>query len=174
MSAANADALARHVAHRRGQLGMTQKELAARAGMVGGYIECLEQLPTPSVSTESVFALADALGVAATDLMARGVVLPPGQTGAAGGATLDTLSVNQCQQFLPPGGVGRIVFGTPQGPVDLPVNDKLTDEGVVCRTSEANGIASATVDVKIRVAFSTHEADTGLRRLSSPPDALLR
>jgi len=63
MKTMNMQVFAQRLQECRKRLGLSQSELAARAGLNRGNVNELEQLKKPSVRADTLVALADALGV---------------------------------------------------------------------------------------------------------------
>ncbi len=62
------DALARNIRKLRGELGLSQEELADKAGLDRTYISALERCRY-AATVDTLDKLANALGVAAADLL---------------------------------------------------------------------------------------------------------
>lgn len=62
--------------------------------------------------------------------------------GPASGRVLQTLTPAECYDLLSPGGLGRVVFSTLDGPVALPVNFAMVGRTVVLRTGVDTQLAS--------------------------------
>ena len=62
--------------------------------------------------------------------------------GPASGRVLQTLTPAECYDLLSPGGLGRVVFSTLDGPVALPVNFAMVGQTVVLRTGVDTQLAS--------------------------------
>jgi len=60
--------LAKRIADRRRQLGLSQDEVARRAGMASGYLKYLERSATSQLSTGGLWRLAAALETTPTAL----------------------------------------------------------------------------------------------------------
>jgi transcriptional regulator with XRE-family HTH domain len=135
--------LPRRVAHRRQELGLTQREVAQRAGMDPGYLDYLEHSPAVALPRGSLLRLAGALDTTVDYLRGGEVDRPPGRGRAGRHPHLDTLSEEECEAHLAGGGVGRFVFLAEQGPIALPVNFRLVDGDVVFRTRVEGALAAA-------------------------------
>jgi nitroimidazol reductase NimA-like FMN-containing flavoprotein (pyridoxamine 5'-phosphate oxidase superfamily) len=119
---------------RRGELGLSVAQVAARAGLGLRYLEYLERYPArpaPAVLRR----LAAALRTTPAALLGGGAGAPPGG-GPAGLRAVSKLSQGECGRLIAPGGVGRIAFSTGSGPVALPVNFAVLAGTVVVRTAE--------------------------------------
>lgn len=133
--------LGRRVAHRRDELGLTQEQLAERAGMAAGYIDYLERNP-PNLSREALNRLAEALHTSPEALLGAALEEPPGAHATRVQRPLmRELTSQECMDLLRPGGVGRIAFVIPgeAAPTVLPVNFLLHGDSIVFRT-EAYGV----------------------------------
>jgi len=135
--------LARRVAHRRQELGLTFEEVAQRAGMDPGYLDYLEHSPAVALPRGSLIRLAGALETTVDYLRGGEVDRPPGSGRAGPHPHLDILSKEECESHLAGGGVGRFVFLAEQGPVALPVNFRLVDGDIVFRTRREGVLAAA-------------------------------
>ena len=135
--------LPRRVAHRRQELGLTQREVAQRAGMDPGYLDYLEHSPAVALPRGSLLRLAGALETTVDYLRGGEVDRPPGPGRAGPHPHLDILSKEECEAHLAGGGVGRFVFLAEQGPIALPVNFRLADGDVVFRTRAEGALAAA-------------------------------
>jgi len=135
--------LARRVAHRRQELGLTHRDVAQRAGMDPGYLDYLEHSPSVALPRGSLIRLAGALETTVDYLRGGEVDRPPGLGRAGPHPHLDVLSKEECEAHLAEGGVGRFVFLAEQGPVALPVNFRLDDGDIVFRTRAEGALAAA-------------------------------
>jgi transcriptional regulator with XRE-family HTH domain len=135
--------LARRVAHRRQEPGLSHQEVAQRAGMVAGYLDYLEHSPAVALPRGSLIRLAGALETTVDYLRGGEVDRPPGPGRAGPHPHLDILSKEECEAHLAGGGVGRFVFLAEQEPVALPVNFRLVDGDVVFRTRAEGALAAA-------------------------------
>ena len=134
--------LARRIAHRRRELGLSREELARRAEMDPGYLDYLEHSPVSSMLPGVLLRLAAALETTAVHLRGGDVDRPPGPGRARVHPHLDVLSSEECEAHLAGGGIGRFVFLAPQGPVALPVNFRFLDGDVIFHT-RAEGVLAA-------------------------------
>ena len=135
--------LARRVAERRREIGLTREDVALRAGMQSGYLDYLEHSPNAALTPEALLRLAAALETTADFLTGGHVDRPPGPGRAGPHPHLDVLSREECELHLAGGGVGRFVFLAPQGPVALPVNFRYLDGDVLFRTRPRGALAAA-------------------------------
>lgn len=143
MTPARSGDLARRVAHRREELGLTNEEVAERAGMAPGYLDYLEHSPAVALERASVIRLARALETTVDYLRGGGVDRPPGPGRAGPHPHLDVLSREECEAHLAGGGVGRFVFLAEQGPVALPINFRFVEGDIVFRTRSEGSLAAA-------------------------------
>lgn len=120
---------------------MTAEELAVRAGMDAGYIQYLEQSPSAEPAPRTVVRLAAALGVPPALLRGPEASAPGDDGGAA--ARLLEMPNEECLDRLRPGGVGRAVVMSEQGPVAVPVNFRMLDDDPVFRTEPQSLLAQA-------------------------------
>lgn len=148
LTAARSGDLARRVAHRRQELGLSHQEVAQRAGMHPSYLDYLEQSPAVALPRGSLIRLAGALETTVDYLRGGEVYRPPGPGRAGPHPHLDTLSKEECEAHLAGGGVGRFIFLAEQGPVALPINFRLVDGDVVFRT-RAEGVLAAAADTTV-------------------------
>lgn len=125
--------LGRRVTRLREDLGLTEEELAERAGMTPGFVHYLECRPAvPDMG--SLVRLAAALRTTTDALLGGDVDRPPGRGRPPAHPVLSTLPQDECLRLLTPGGVGRVAFGGHDGPTVLPVNYVYRDEAIVFRT----------------------------------------
>jgi hypothetical protein len=182
VTASHAGDLARRVAHRREELGLTREEIARRAGMEGGYLRYLEESPDVALSPGALVRLAAALETTPGSLRGGTVDRPPGSGRAGPHPRLEALSREQCEAHLAAGGVGRFVFLGEGGPVALPVNFRFVDGDIVFRTRAGGPLAAAAGTV---VSFEVDRIDdamsegwsvllTGRARQVDDPEELAR
>ena len=176
--------LARRVAHRRRQLGLSHEEVARRAGMSAGYLDFLEHSPSVALPRGQVIRLANALETTVDHLHGGNVDRPPGPGRAGPHPHLDVMSRKECEEHLSRGGVGRFVFASESGPTALPVNFGLLDRDVVFST-RTEGVLTAAVTDDRRVGFEVDQIDdamsegwsviiSGRARLVDDPEELER
>lgn len=115
--------LSRRLAHRRGELRLSTAQVAARAGVSQRYLEYLERYPARA-DAPVLRRLAAALQTSPAALLGGGAATPAGgpATRSPDGRTMRRLNIADCWRLIAPGGVGRIAFCLPSGPVVLPVN----------------------------------------------------
>lgn len=135
--------LAHRVASRRHELGLTIEAVAERAGMAPAYLAYLEHSSDVAISRGGISRLAAALEVTVEYLRGGEIERTPGSGRAGKHPHLEILTKDECLAHLAGGGVGRFVFLTGQGPVALPVNFRLADDGVVFRTRRDGALVAA-------------------------------
>jgi len=161
VTAGRASDLARRVAQRRRELGLSRDEVARRVGMHAGYLEYLEHAPAVALSRGALLRLAEALETTVDALSGGEVDRPPGPGRAGPHPRLDVLSRGECEALLTGGGVGRFVFLSEEGPTALPVNFRLLDGDVVFRT-RAEGLLAAAVTAGEPVGFEVDRIDEAM------------
>jgi nitroimidazol reductase NimA-like FMN-containing flavoprotein (pyridoxamine 5'-phosphate oxidase superfamily)/DNA-binding XRE family transcriptional regulator len=152
--------LSKRVAQRRTELGLSQVQLAARAGISLRYLEYLERYPARPTGT-TLRRLAAALVTTPAALLGAGADVPPGRARPPARPVVTRLTPVECCRLIAPGGVGRIGFVTISGPVVLPVNFAVVDGTVVIRTAEGTIIEGHGDE---RVAFEVDHLDEALCR----------
>lgn len=82
-------------------------------------------------------------------------------------ARLETLTPEECLSLIAPGGVGRVGFTAPDGPVVLPVNYLIHDGAVLFRTSFSgpmdDDLRTRVRGVEYKVAFQVDSLDPATR-----------
>ncbi len=152
----------RRVAHRRAELGLSREEVASRAGMAPEYLTYLES-QAAQLSYQSVVRLAVALETTTAELLGAGAEQPPGAgRDRRPAARLFKLSPTECRTLLGDGGVGRIVFSDPRGPVAFPVNYRMAGDDIVFRTAEMSSLRGA--GYAARVSFEVDHIDDAMRQ----------
>jgi len=134
--APHASDLARRIATRRVELGVSVEELASRAGIDPGYLAYFESNPDANLSGGTLLLVALALDTTPLELLGAAADRPPGQAPAVPHAALNELTPDQCRTHLSVGGVGRLLFATERGPVALPVNFEFTEGQIVFSTDD--------------------------------------
>jgi transcriptional regulator with XRE-family HTH domain len=160
--------LSARVTQRRRELKLTQQEVAARAGMSVPYLAYVENHPARPTAA-ALRQLAAALQTTPETLLGTGTGRPPGggpdavgpgaQAGGAGRPLLQTLSADECYELIFPGGVGRVVFETADGPTVLPVNFAMWGQTVVLRTAADTDLAAR---LDCQVGFEVDRLDEAL------------
>ncbi|MFJ9775781.1 helix-turn-helix domain-containing protein [Kitasatospora sp. NPDC101157] len=126
---------------RRGQLGLTEEELADRAGMSPRYFHELLHLGV-GFSPSGFVNIAAALGMSYHQLVEGRSDAPPGQQpGASAHPVLVKLTPQECWERLGTHGIGRIALPVHPGPGVFPVNYLVDGQTVVYRTNPA-GVAA--------------------------------
>jgi transcriptional regulator with XRE-family HTH domain len=136
--------LARRVVHRRHKLGLTQQQVAERAGMAPGYLDYLEHSSDISITRGVVSRLAAALETTEAHLRGGEVDRPPGPGRAGRHPHLDVLTRAQCEAHLAGGGIGHFVFLAKERPIALPVNFRFVEGDIVFRTRTQGALAAAS------------------------------
>jgi transcriptional regulator with XRE-family HTH domain len=126
--------LARRIRHCRMNLGLSVEELATSAGINPVYLSYFEDHADGNLSPGTLRMIARALQTSPDALLGGVIDRPPGGRRATGKATLEALSRQQCLAHLAAGGIGRLVFLAPRGPVALPVNYAFSNERIVLAT----------------------------------------
>jgi transcriptional regulator with XRE-family HTH domain len=139
----NVGDLGRRVAERRRELGLSPEAVATRAGMDRSYFQAVETSSSPQLSRTTLVRLAAALETTVNVLTGAGTQAPPGRATAGGHPALDALDPDECEALVGSGGVGRVVFSEPRGPVALPVNFRMLGGDVVFRTAPLPALTSA-------------------------------
>ena len=157
--------LSRRIARRRAELRLSQLQVASRAGITPRYMEYLERYPAmPSAAT--MRRLAAALRTTPAMLLGAEAQVPgfPDQGKPADHgdeAVTMRLTPGECRRLIAPGGVGRIAFTTPSGPVILPVNFAVVSDSIVFRTGKGTLIQGHAYD---QVAFEVDHLDEAMRQ----------
>jgi transcriptional regulator with XRE-family HTH domain len=136
--------LSRRLVARREELGLTLRQVAARARVEAWYLEYLENFPgQPGAAT--LRALAAALCTTSALLLGGGNEASPGRDpgalcwGSVG--HLERLTQAECHRLLAPRGLGRIALNTASGLMVLPVNYTVVSGTIVIRTGAGSVIA---------------------------------
>lgn len=143
MTAPRSSDLARRVAQRRQELGLTREEVAQRSDMDPTYLEYLERSPAVALSRGALIRLAVALETSVEYLRGGEADRPPGPGRPGPHPHLDALSEAECRAHLAAGGVGRFVFLNAQTPIALPVNFQLFEGDIVFRTCSGGALTKA-------------------------------
>ena len=153
------DDLARRVARRRAELGLSVEDLAARSGVDPVYLHYFESSPIATLSAGTLQLVALALQTTPLALLGGDVDRPPGHGRAGRHPVLETLTKQQCEAHLAVGGVGRIVYSSSRGPTALPVNFEFTEGEIVFSTNESKAAAIAEQGV---VGFEVDRVDEAM------------
>jgi transcriptional regulator with XRE-family HTH domain len=150
--------LGRRVREQRERLGLSVVDLAQRAGMAPGYLEYVEGRPSANPGPAVIARLAAALGTTTAALRGAGVSRPPGASRTSEAhPVLEHLERAECLGLLRGGGVGRVVFDEPRGPVAFPVNFALEDGELLIRTTKGSIVDA--VQATGRLSFEVDHLD---------------
>jgi transcriptional regulator with XRE-family HTH domain len=126
--------LARRIAHRRGELGLSIEEVATRSGIDPGYLGYFERNASANLSAGTLSLIALTLQTSPVELLGGDVDRPSGHGRAGRDPVLATLTREQCEAHLTAAGVGRVVYATERGPVAVPVNFAFSEGAVIIST----------------------------------------
>lgn len=151
--------LGRRVSEHRRRAGLTRQEAAAGAELATGYLRYLETSADPNPAPADITRLAAALGTTPAALRGAGLDQSPGRQRPEQRVRPEpeSLSPAQCWEHLAGGGIGRLVFTAPRGPVALPVNFAVLGTDVIFRTTSASSLAAAAAGP--RVSFEADHLD---------------
>ncbi|MFE1318385.1 helix-turn-helix domain-containing protein [Kitasatospora phosalacinea] len=140
-----ATAIARRCADRLADLGLTEAQAAAKAGMSTAYLHRVLELG-PAFDPPALLRLAAVLGLAYEELVAgrpaeRAATARPDGPALVGPPVLGELGVAECWQRLGVGGLGRIARTGPDGPVVRPVGYLVHEHTVLYRTTGDGALA---------------------------------
>jgi transcriptional regulator with XRE-family HTH domain len=152
--------LGRRVAERRRELGLTPEVVAERAGMDASYLGFLEANPSPQPTRSALLRLAAALETTIEVLTGGGGLAPPGRSNPSTRPALDSLDPESCAALISDGGIGRVVFQAPRGPVALPVNFRVLDGEVIFRTGVSASLIQSAKDGQL--SFEVDHIDDAL------------
>jgi transcriptional regulator with XRE-family HTH domain len=150
--------LARRITSRRNELGLSGEALASRSGIDPEYLAYFERSPSASLSAGTLQLIAVALDTTPLVLLGGEVDRPPGHGRAGRHPVLEALTKEQCDAHLAVGGIGRIVFLSPRGPVALPVNFEFTEGQVIFSTDESK---AAAIEMQL-VGFEVDRIDEAM------------
>ncbi|MFI1518722.1 pyridoxamine 5'-phosphate oxidase family protein [Kitasatospora cineracea] len=158
---APSSALARRFADRVADLGLTEGQAAARAGMSTAYLHRVLELG-PAFDPPALLRLAAVLGLEYEELVvgrpAERAARPAGPV-PAGPPVLGELGVADCWRRLGAHGLGRIARTGPDGPVVRPVGYLVHDHTVLYRTGPDGPLAPGAGG---DAAFEVDRADQDL------------
>jgi hypothetical protein len=150
--------LSKRVARRRGELHLSQAQVAARAGISLRYLEYVERYPArPNAAV--LRRLAAALQTTPSALLGGGSQEPPGYGRLGGPPVVTKLMPAECHRLIAAGGIGRIAFCTTSGPAVLPVNFAVVAGTIVIRTAEGSAVDGHADE---QVAFEVDYLDEAL------------
>lgn len=153
-------AVARRIAERREELGLSEEALAHQASMAPRYLRCLLDAG-PSFDPGGFVRIAAALDSTPEELQSGRADAPPGQGGPGPRPRLLDLTEQECWRLVGSHGIGRIALPVEPGPVVLPVNYVVDQGSFVYRTGEHG---SAVPDEGAAVAFQVDHIDEYLGR----------
>ena len=151
--------LARRVAHRRNELGMSVEELASRSGIDPEYLRYFERSSDASLSAGAMLLMAHALDTSPVALLGGDVDRPLGRGRAGRHPVLEELTPEQCEAHLANGGVGRLLLVSGRGPIAVPVNFEFTDGEVVISTDKSK---AKRIETEHFVGFEIDRVDEAL------------
>ncbi|MDP9868297.1 MULTISPECIES: pyridoxamine 5'-phosphate oxidase family protein [Streptosporangium] len=158
--------LARRLALRRKELGLSREQLAGQAGIDPGYLGYLEETAA-SPTLDTVRKLAAALNTGVEELLGGTMDLPPGRGHPAPHPRLERLEAEECLRLIAPGGVGRVAFNEPGGPAILPVNYVLRNNSVIVRTAVGgpldDNLRTGVQGTEFKIAFEVDRIDDAAR-----------
>ncbi|MEV8636449.1 pyridoxamine 5'-phosphate oxidase family protein [Streptosporangium sp. NPDC051023] len=159
--------LGRRIAQRRESLGLSREQLAGRARIDSGYLGYLEEnAASPSAGT--VDRLAAALETSSEELLGAAVEPSPEHSRVPAPPRLEKLDADECVRLVSPGGVGRVAFDSPTGPLILPVNYVMHDGAVLLRTAFGGpldrNLRTGVEGVDFKVAFEVDHIDEARRQ----------
>jgi nitroimidazol reductase NimA-like FMN-containing flavoprotein (pyridoxamine 5'-phosphate oxidase superfamily) len=134
--------IARRIADRAAQLGLTETRLAAKAGMSPQYLQLLTEAGT-EFDPSGYLRLAAALGLSYQELLEGRRDAAPGSAAPASHPVLLRLTEPECWELLGGHGIGRVVLPTKPAPQAFPVNYVVDARTVVYRTSPSSTLAAA-------------------------------
>ncbi|TCN29601.1 helix-turn-helix protein [Kribbella orskensis] len=150
--------LGRRVRRRRGALGLTREELAARARMDPGYLARVEHAPV-AMTAGALIRLADALDTTVSDLLGAIPERPPGHGRAGLRPVLTDMGEQECLALIEPGGIGRLAFEVSGRLTVVPVNFTVHHGDIVFRTAATTAIGRYGEGP---VAFEVDRIDEGM------------
>ncbi|GAA0686567.1 pyridoxamine 5'-phosphate oxidase family protein [Kitasatospora atroaurantiaca] len=157
-AAARPGDVARRIALRSQALGLSDEQVAKRAGMSPRYLQHLEELES-DFDPGALLRVAAALQMTYRELLEGHTDPPPGQTSAAPHPVLMQLTTPECWDRLGEHGIGRVALSGDAGPAVLPVNYIVDDGTIVYRTTPDSMTASAAGS---EVAFEVDHVDEHL------------
>ncbi|GAA2795019.1 pyridoxamine 5'-phosphate oxidase family protein [Kitasatospora paracochleata] len=131
------ESIARRIAERRTQLGLTLEQLARDAGMSPHYLEVLTGAG-PAFDQGAFLRLAAVLGLTHRELLEGRTDRPPGQSGPPSRPALLRLTEAECWDRVGVRGVGRLAIPAEPTPLVFPVNYAV-DAGTLVYRTDPNG-----------------------------------
>ncbi|MEU6849426.1 pyridoxamine 5'-phosphate oxidase family protein [Actinacidiphila alni] len=159
MSWPEPEALARRFAERRHALGLTERDVAKRAGMALTYLKQLLST-APDFDPDGLFRIAAAVDLSFRELLHGTSRPPPGQGAAAPRPVLMSLTRPECWKLVGHHGVGRVALVPDAVPLIIPVNYTVDAQTVVYRT-RPGGVADPRRAQT--VSFEVDRIDDGRR-----------
>ncbi|KJK59913.1 pyridoxamine 5'-phosphate oxidase family protein [Saccharothrix sp. ST-888] len=153
-------AIARRIADRSAQLGLTEEMLAKNAAMAPGYLRHLIEVG-PGFDPGGFVRIAAALHLTRRELLEGRSDAPSGQTGPAPRPVLVHLTEPECWEKLGTHGIGRIALPVRPGPTVFPVNYTIDARTIVYRTNPQGG---ADPEADTEMSFQADHIDDHLSR----------
>ncbi|MFE3874490.1 pyridoxamine 5'-phosphate oxidase family protein [Kitasatospora sp. NPDC059146] len=152
--------VARRIAERLGQLGLTEDALAQRAAMAPQYLRHLLEAG-PAFDPGGFVRIAAALGLSREELVAGRADAPPGHEGPGPRPRLLDLTDAECWELVGTHGIGRIGLPVHPGPAVYPVNYVVDQASFAYRTGERTATAPES---GAQVSFQVDRIDEYLGR----------
>ncbi|WP_406195294.1 pyridoxamine 5'-phosphate oxidase family protein [Kitasatospora sp. NBC_01560] len=153
-------AVARRVAERRDQLGLTDEMLAYQAAMAPRYLQHLLEAG-PAFDPGAYLRIAAALRLTFRGLVEGRADATPGQGDAPAHPMLRHLTAAECWEMLGTHGVGRIALPVQPGPAVFPVNYTVDAGSILFRTAARS---PAAPEDGLPVSFQVDRIDDRLSR----------
>jgi nitroimidazol reductase NimA-like FMN-containing flavoprotein (pyridoxamine 5'-phosphate oxidase superfamily) len=135
--------LGRRIAERRQELELSREAVAELAGMDPSFLEFVETSPYAELTRSALLRLSAVLWTTAGSLTGGGILGPPGPSNPSSALVLEALDPEMCATLISSGGIGRVIFPEPRGPVALPVNFRVLDGAVIFRTGASASLIQA-------------------------------
>ncbi|MDH6708248.1 transcriptional regulator with XRE-family HTH domain [Kitasatospora sp. MAA19] len=136
-------AVARRIADRREQLGVSEEALAQMAAMAPRYLSYLLEAG-PAFDPGGFLRIAAALGLSRGELLEGRTEGPPGQGGPGPHPRLLGLTEAECWDLVGTHGIGRIALPVHPGPIVFPVNYVVDDGTFAYRTGDRTAPSEGT------------------------------
>ncbi|MEV7595894.1 pyridoxamine 5'-phosphate oxidase family protein [Kitasatospora sp. NPDC089797] len=153
-------AVARRVAERREQLGLTEADLAHRAAMAPRYLGHLLDAG-PAFDPGGFVRIAAALGLSREELLEGRADAPPGRGAPGPRPRLLDLTDAECWELVGTHGIGRIGLPVRPGPAVYPVNYVVDHASFAYRTGDRTSTAP---EPGVEVSFQVDHIDEYLGR----------